>query len=123
MELSLRSISSLSAGWRRVVITGRRSALAVLKFFVPGHLDGFELGFVGGGGITGEAGEFGDPFVHVREADGEGIDVREFVGQADSDVFEIIPTECWRHVRSRGKLNTETAEGTEKTRGLSEPVG
>src|SRR5260370_14077095 len=46
-----------------------RSAVPVLEFFVPGHLDGFELGFVGGGGIAGEAGELGDPFVHVGEAD------------------------------------------------------
>jgi REP element-mobilizing transposase RayT len=50
-----------------------------LKFFVPGHLDGFKLGFVGGRGIAGEAGELSDPFVHVGEADSEGIGVREFV--------------------------------------------
>src|SRR5713226_489324 len=68
----------------------KRSALAVLEFFVPSHLDGFEFGFVGGGGIAGEAGKFGDPFVHVREADGEGIGVRKFVGQADSYVFEVV---------------------------------
>src|SRR6266852_2983348 len=72
-------------------------ALAVLEFFVPGHLDGFELGFVGGGGIAGEAGEFGDPFVHVSEADSERISVREFVRKCDGDVFEIVPSESWRH--------------------------
>src|SRR5947208_15245882 len=72
--------------------------LAVLEFLVPGHLDGFELGFVGGGGIAGEARELRDPFVHVREANGERIDVREFVGQADADIIEIVPAEGWRHV-------------------------
>jgi len=72
--------------------------LTVLEFFVPGHLDGFELGFVGGGGVAGEAGEFGDPLVHVGETDGEGIGVREFVGEGDGDVFEIVPGEGWRHV-------------------------
>src|SRR6266436_4193546 len=110
MELSLRSISSLSAGWRRVVITGRRSALAVLKFFLPGHLDGFELGFVGGGGVAGEAGKLSDPFVHIGEADGEGIGVWEFVGEGDGDVFEIVPAECWRHIHSRKRSNTESTE-------------
>ena len=54
--------------------------LAVLEFFVPGHLDGFQFGFVGGGGVAGEVGEFGDPFVHVGEAHGEGIGVGVFVG-------------------------------------------
>ena len=43
---------------------------AVLQFFVPGHLDGFEFGFVGVGGVAGEERELGDPFVHVGEADG-----------------------------------------------------
>ena len=54
--------------------------LTVLEFFVPGHLDGFELGFVGGGGIAGEARELGNPFVQVGEADTEGIRVWEFIG-------------------------------------------
>ena len=72
-------------------------ALAVLKFFLPSHLDGFELGFVGGGGVAGEAGEFGDPFVHIGEADSEGIGVGKFVRQADGDVFDLVPAECWRH--------------------------
>ena len=67
--------------------------LAVQEFLVPGHLDGFELGFIGGRGVAGKTGEFGDPFVHVGEADRQRIGVREFVGEADSDVFEIFPTE------------------------------
>ena len=54
--------------------------LAVLEFFVPGHLDGFDFGFVGGGGVAGEEWEFDDPFVHVGEAHGEGIDVGVFFG-------------------------------------------
>ena len=67
---------------------------------MPGHLDGFELGFVGGGGIAGEARELDDPFMHVREAHGQGIGVRIFVGQADGDIFEIISAEGWRHMGS-----------------------
>src|SRR6266478_1627438 len=73
-------------------------ALAVLEFFVPGHLDGFEFGFVGGGGVAGEAGEFGDPFVHVRKPDSEWIGVRKFVRQADGNVFEIVPPESRWHI-------------------------
>ncbi len=45
---------------------------------MPGHLDGFEFGFVGFGGVAGEEWEFGDPFVHVGEAYGEGIGVGYF---------------------------------------------
>src|SRR6266478_8041651 len=64
-------------------------ALAVQEFLVPGHLDGFELGFIGGRGVAGKTREFGDPLVHVGEADGQRIGVREFIGEADSDVFDI----------------------------------
>src|SRR6266446_363202 len=98
-------------------------ALAVQEFLVPGHLDGFELGFVGGRGVAGKTGEFGDPFVHVGEADGERIGVREFVCESDSDVFEIVPTECWRHVHSRKKFNTEGTEIAKKHGGINPPHG
>src|SRR6266850_5600792 len=93
------------------------SPLAVQEFFVPGHLDGFELGFVGGRGIAGKTREFGDPLVHVGEADGEWVGVREFVGEADSDVFKIVPTKCRRHFHSRRRFNTEGTEIAEKDTG------
>src|SRR6266478_8294065 len=82
-------------------------ALAVQEFLVPGHLDGFKLRFIGGRGVAGKTGEFGDPLVHVGEADGQRIRVREFVGEANSDVFKILPTKCWRHFHSRKRFNTE----------------
>src|SRR6266850_2313078 len=72
-------------------------ALTVQEFLVPSHLDGFELRFIGGRGVAGKAGEFGDPLVHVGEADGDWIGVRMFVGQSDGYIFKIVPTECWRH--------------------------
>src|SRR5882672_2808792 len=72
-------------------------ALAVQEFLVPGHLDGFELGFIGGRGVAGKTGKFGDPLVHVGEADRERIGVRMFVGQSDGYIFKIVPTKCWRH--------------------------
>jgi hypothetical protein len=75
-----------------------RSTLAILKFFVPGHLNRFELGFVGFLRIAGKAGELRDPFVHVRESDGERIGAREFVAQRDGDVFDGVPIKSWRHV-------------------------
>src|SRR5882762_2344309 len=99
-----------------------RLALAVAKFFVPGHLDGFELGFVGGGRVAGKAGELGDPFVHVGEADGEGIGVRIFVSEGDGDVFEIVPTECRGHVHSRKRFTTKATEIAEKDGGINSPL-
>src|SRR5882724_11374983 len=89
-------------------------ALAVQEFLVPGHLDGFELRFIGGRGIAGKAGEFGDPLVHVGEADGQRIGVRMFVDQSDGYIFKTIPAECWRHFRSRKGFNTEGAEIAKK---------
>jgi hypothetical protein len=74
-----------------------RSTLAVLKFFVPGHLNGFEFGFVGAHRIAGEAGEFSDPFVHVGEAYRERIGAWEFVGQGDGDIFDSVPIKSSRH--------------------------
>ena len=75
-------------------------ALAVQEFLVPGHLDGFELRFIGGRGVAGKTGEFGDPLVHVGEADRQRIGVRMFVGQSDGYIFKIVPAECWRHFHS-----------------------
>src|SRR5215471_2156708 len=76
-----------------------RSALTVLIFLVPGHLDGFELRFVRPGGIARKAGQLDDPFVHVREAHRKRIGVREFVGQSDGDVFKVVPAKCRRHAQ------------------------
>src|SRR5882672_7499843 len=89
-------------------------ALTVQEFLVPSHLDGFELRFVGGRGVAGKAGEFGDPFVHVGEADRQRIGVRMFVGQSDGYIFKTVPTECWRHFHTRKSLNTEATKITEK---------
>src|SRR5882724_8126714 len=89
-------------------------ALTVQEFLVPGHLDGFELRFIGGRGVAGKTGEFGDPLVHVGEADGQRIGVRMFVDQSDGYIFKTIPAECWRHFRSRKGFNTEATEIAEK---------
>src|SRR5258708_37150249 len=60
----------------RDVTTGGSLALAVLEFFVPGHLDGFELGFVGSGGAAGRTRGRGGRLLHCREADSEGVRCR-----------------------------------------------
>jgi hypothetical protein len=62
------------------VIYLRPSGLAVLEFFVPGHLDGFEFAFVRSCWVAGKSRELGDPFVHIGEPDGERIGVGKFVG-------------------------------------------
>src|SRR5205085_8035980 len=51
----------------------RTSALAILIFLVPGHLDGFQLRLIGCCGIPGKPRQLGDPLVHVREAKLEAI--------------------------------------------------
>jgi len=72
-------------------------ALAVLKLFVPGHLNGFELRLVGLGRIAGKPFKFRNPFVHVSEPHRERIRVRILVGQGDGDVFKAVPIKCMRH--------------------------
>ena len=74
------------------------SALAVLKFFAPCHLNRFELRFVGLGRIAGEPFKFRNPFVHVSETYRERIRVRILVGQSDRNVFKAVPIKCVRHV-------------------------
>ena len=71
--------------------------MAVLKFFVPGHLDGFEFAFVRKLGVAREAGKFNDPFVEVRKADSERVGVGMFFGELDADFFGVIPIECVWH--------------------------
>ncbi len=43
-------------GWPGVCHACGQLALAVLEFFVPGHLDGFEFGFVGSLRVAGKTG-------------------------------------------------------------------
>ena len=64
---------------------------AVLEFFMPRHLDGFELAFVGSCGIALEIRQFSHVAVQVGEADGEGIDFRMSFGEPDADVFGVVP--------------------------------
>jgi len=55
-----------------------------LPFFMPRGLNRLEFRFVGFRGIAGKTRELGDPFVHVRKADGVRIEIGEFVGQRDA---------------------------------------
>src|SRR5438067_1551990 len=61
--------------------------LRVLPFLVPRHLNRFELRFVGGLGIVVEAVELEHALAEIGEADGQGIEIREFFGQRDADVL------------------------------------
>src|SRR5260370_41302065 len=83
------------------------SSLAVLVFLVPGHLDGFELAFVGEFGVAGEAGKLADPFVKIGEADGERVGGWELVGKPNADFFRVVPIEGHRHeLRTSSKYVT-----------------
>ena len=79
------------------VESGRPLRLVVLKFFVPGHLDGFELAFIRKLGIAGKTRKLGDPLVQVGEADSEGIEAGMLVRELNSDFFGVVPIECRRH--------------------------
>ena len=70
---------------------------SILELFVPRHLDGFELAFVGGSGVAFEVGELGDVFVQVGEANGEGIELGMYFTEQDADVFGVVPSERFRH--------------------------
>src|SRR5215471_19548306 len=85
-----------------------RSALTVLIFLVPGHLDGFELRFVRRGGITRETNELRDPFVHVREAHGQRIGVRILVCQRNRNVFKIVPSKIGGHQNASCKRSSSS---------------
>ena len=58
---------------------------------MPGHLDRFQFGLVGLGGIVFEAGEFSHIFVQISEADCERINFRMSLRQQDSDIFRVAP--------------------------------
>ena len=66
---------------------------AILKFFVPRHLDGFELAFVGSCRIAFEIGQFGYVAVQIGEAYGERIELGMDFGEQDADVFGVVPSE------------------------------
>ena len=80
--------------------TAEELAFAVLKFFVPGHLDGFEFAFVRELWVALEAGEFEDPFMKVGEADGERVYVRMLFHELDADFFGVVPIKFVRHLPS-----------------------
>jgi hypothetical protein len=71
--------------------------MAVLKFFVPGHLDGFELPFVRKLGITGKTGELGNPLMKISEADGERVEIWKFLDELNANFLSVVPIECIRH--------------------------
>src|ERR1039457_805110 len=77
-------------------LAGRRPSLpdrAVLEFFVPSHLDGFELALVGCPRIALKVGQFGHVTMQVGEADGEGIEFGMNFREQDADVFGVVPGE------------------------------
>jgi len=70
---------------------------AALKFFVPGHLNGFEFAFVGEFRVTLEAGEFENPFMKIGEADGERVDVRMRFRELNADFLGVVPIKFVSH--------------------------
>jgi hypothetical protein len=83
--------------WPQLSPHGQPLARSILIFFVPGHLDGFELRLVRFGLIVGESRQFGDITVQIREAHGQRIDIGVFFLQLNPYLFRIIPGELLRH--------------------------
>src|ERR1700736_6938052 len=75
----------------------RLALRAVLEFFMPGHLDGFEFAFVRGGWIPLEVGQFGHVAVKVGEADGKRIEFGMSFREKNADIFGVVPSERFRH--------------------------
>ena len=63
----------------------------VLEFLMPSHLDGFELAFVRGSGITLEIRQFSYVAVQIGEADGERINLGMSLREQDADVLGVVP--------------------------------
>src|SRR5258706_10383819 len=66
-------------------------ALRILKFFVPGHLDGFELSLVRFGRVVGEAGQLGDVAVQIGEAYCQRVGVGVRFGEENAQIFAVGP--------------------------------
>src|ERR1700733_11945908 len=71
--------------------------LAVLKFFVPGHLDGLELSFVRQFRVACESWKLDNPFIHIGEAYRQRVDAGMFFRQLDADFLGVVPIKRVRH--------------------------
>src|SRR5277367_4623532 len=71
--------------------------LVVLKFFVPGHLNRFELSFVRQFRVASKPRKFHDPFVHIRKTHRQRVHAGMFLRQLDSDFLGIVPIKRVRH--------------------------
>src|SRR5688500_13478045 len=79
--------------------------LTVFPFLLPGHLNRFQLLFVGVLRVVVEAFERHDPLVKIRKADRERIDIRMAVGKRDGNIFRAGPSEWSVHWISLTRLS------------------
>ena len=95
---SMRKINVVSAA--ETITSSSNDALAlgaVEELFVPCHLDGFKLRFVGLLRIALEVRQFDDVAVEIGEAHGQRIGGGVRLGKEYADVFGIVPCEFSRH--------------------------
>ncbi|MHB8301612.1 MAG: hypothetical protein ACYDC6_02055 [Acidobacteriaceae bacterium] len=69
----------------------------VFPFFVPGHLDRFQLAFVRLLRIVGEAFQLCHVTMQLRKANGQRVGLWEFPLELNADFFGITPRDRWRH--------------------------
>src|SRR5271156_1694258 len=91
------SLAKAGAKVRGDAACAEAALLAFLEFFVPGHLNGFQLSFVRQLRVAGKSGQLDDPFVHVREAHGQRVHARMFFGELDADFLGVVPIKRLRH--------------------------
>jgi hypothetical protein len=66
---------------------------AILKFFVPSHLYGFEFALVGSFRIACETRQFGYVAMQISEAHCERVKIRMRLRKQNPDVFGVVPGE------------------------------
>src|SRR5882724_5079514 len=73
---------------------------AVEKLGVPGHLDGFQLPFIGFLRVILEVGQFDYMLVQGGESHCKRIEFRVRLGQQNADIFGVVPGELLGHESS-----------------------
>src|ERR1700691_1270474 len=97
-KLVLSTRSKLPLGGKALI---HRLALgAILEFFMPRHLNGFELALIGGFRIAFKIGEFGHVAVQIGKPDGKRVKFGMSFGEKDANVFGIVPGDGFRHGES-----------------------
>jgi len=76
-----------------------KKLLSTFPFFIPRHLDGFQLAFCRCFWVVSKVGQLCHIAVQVGKAHRERVNVRVFLLQKYADVFGVIPSQFHRLLR------------------------